>query len=146
MSEDHSVARAWASSERWRGIDRPYSAKDVDRLRGSAQIEYTLARLGAERLWKLLHTEPSIPPRWQLSEAMRPFGKSRPESRPVAVSGWQVAANADKMFPDAGLYPWNSVPRVVRRINNVPQRADQIFSCEGRNQIYWLAPIGRMGS
>ncbi len=137
------LAATWNEDPRWEGIKRPYAAEDVLRLRGSIQIEYTLARLGAERLWKLLHTEPYVASLGALTgnQAMQ---QVKAGLKAIYLSGWQVAADANlagQMYPDQSLYPANSVPHVVRRINQALQRADQIHHAEGKNGIYWFAPI-----
>lgn len=130
-------------TNRFHGIVRPYSAEDVARLRGSFPIEYTIARLGAERLWNLLHTEDYVPALGALTgnQAMQ---QVRAGLSAIYVSGWQVAADANlagEMYPDQSLYPQNSVPTVVRRINHALLRADQIDHAEGKSERYWLAPI-----
>ena len=141
--EARKLEESWENDPRWKGITRPYSAEDVIRLRGSVQIEYTLARMGAERLWNLL-----------TRRAVR-GGAGRPDRQPggaagkaglkaIYLSGWQVAADANlagQMYPDQSLYPANSVPHVVKRINQALQRADQIQHAEGKSDIYWFAPI-----
>ncbi len=137
------LARTWKEDPRWKGITRPYSAEDVLRLRGSIHIEYTLARLGAQRLWELLHTEPYVAALGALTgnQAMQ---QVKAGLKAIYLSGWQVAADANlsgHMYPDQSLYPANSVPHVVRRINQALQRADQIHHAEGQNSIHWFAPI-----
>src|SRR5262249_25666337 len=138
------LAGEWATSPRWRGIRRAYSAEDVIRLRGSVQEEHTLARLGAERLWSLLQTEDFVPSLGALTgnQAVQQVKAGLPA---IYLSGWQVAADANQAgqtYPDQSLYPVNSVPQVVRRINNALLRADQIAWSEGTgNGTYWLAPI-----
>src|SRR5215469_7992019 len=138
------LARDWATSPRWRGITRTYSAEDVIRLRGSVQEEHTLARLGAERLWWLLHTEDFVHSLGALTgnQAVPQVKAGLPA---IYLSGWQVAADANlsgQTYPDQSLYPVNSVPQVVRRINNALLRADQISWSEGDGpRRYWLAPI-----
>ena len=131
------------NSPRFEGIERPYGAEDVARLRGSVQIEQTLARMGAERLWTLMHERPFVRALGALTgnQAMQQV-KAGLEA--IYLSGWQVAADANlsgQMYPDQSLYPANSVPHVVRRINQTLQRADQIHHSEGRNGINWFAPI-----
>ncbi|WP_139492635.1 isocitrate lyase [Brevibacillus dissolubilis] len=130
-------------SERFKGIERPYTAEDVIRLRGSLQIEYTLARRGAERLWKSLHTEPHIKALGALTgnQAMQ---QVKAGLQAIYLSGWQVAADANlagQMYPDQSLYPANSVPMVVKRINQALQRADQITHSEGKSDLDWFVPI-----
>ncbi len=137
------LAESWATDERWRGIERPYTADDVVRLRGTVHIEYTLAQLGARRLWELLHSEPYVPALGAATgnQAMQMV---KAGLKAIYVSGWQVAADANlagEMYPDQSLYPANSVPELVRRINNTFQRADQIYHAEDRDGPYWFAPI-----
>lgn len=128
---------------RWEKIERPYSPEDVDRLRGSIPIQYTLADLGARRLWTLLHSEDYIHALGALTgnQAMQ---QVRAGLKAIYVSGWQVAADANasgNMYPDQSLYPVNSVPSLVRRINQAFERADQIERAEGKSRRYWYAPI-----
>ncbi len=134
---------AWQTSPRWAGVTRPYSQEDVDRLRGSIQVEHTMARLGAERLWNLLHSESYVPALGALTgnQAVQQVKAGLPA---IYVSGWQVAAdanNAGQMYPDQSLYPADSVPNMVRRINQALQRADQIHHAEGHSGVYWFAPL-----
>ncbi len=135
---------AAAPDGRWDGIVRPYGAADVARLRGSVPIEHTLARLGARRLWELLHAEPYVAALGALTGNMA-VQQVRAGLQAIYVSGWQVAADANTagaMYPDQSLYPANSVPEVVRRINQALQRADQIECSEGRaGERWWFAPI-----
>jgi isocitrate lyase len=133
----------WKGNMRWQGIARPYSAEDVIRLRGSIKIEYTLARLGAERLWNLLHSEPYVAALGALT-GNQAVQQVRAGLKAIYLSGWQVAADANmagQMYPDQSLYPANSVPHVVRSINQALQRADQIQQVEGKGDTYWFAPI-----
>src|SRR6266566_3169271 len=128
---------------RWRGITRPYSSTDVERVRGSLRIEHTLARRGAEKLWQLLQNEDCVAALGALTgnQAMQ---QVKAGLKAIYVSGWQVAADANlagQMYPDQSLYPANSVPALVRRINQALQRADQIYHAEGRMDIDWFAPI-----
>lgn len=128
---------------RFQGIVRPYSEADVKKLRGSMRIQYTLAEMGANRLWELMHNEPYVQALGALTgnQAMQ---QVRAGLKAIYVSGWQVAADnneAGAMYPDQSLYPANSVPQVVKRINQALQRADQIESAEGKNSRYWFAPI-----
>ena len=137
------LAQQWSDDPRWEGITRPYSADDVLRLRGSVTIEHTLARMGAERLWKLLHTESYVAALGALTgnQAMQ---QVKAGLKAIYLSGWQVAADANlagQMYPDQSLYPANSVPQVVRKINQALQRADQIHHAEGSDDTYWFAPI-----
>ena len=134
---------SWKTDPRWENIVRPYSAGDVERLRGTLRVEYTLAKAGAERLWKLLHTEPFVKALGAMTgnQAVEQVAAGLPS---VYASGWQVAAdanNAGQMYPDQGLYPADSVPKLVRALNNALQRADQIDHAEGRDDTHWYAPI-----
>src|SRR5919199_1550953 len=130
-------------SGRWEGIERPYTAEDVARLRGSVRIEYTLARLGAERLWELMHGGSYVKALGALT-GNQAVQQVKAGLKAIYLSGWQVAADANlagHMYPDQSLYPANSVPHVVKRINQALQRADQIHHAEGKNGTYWFAPI-----
>ncbi|HKO58148.1 MAG TPA: isocitrate lyase [Thermoanaerobaculia bacterium] len=141
--DEKSLERDWENNQRWDGITREYTAADVMRLRGSIDIAYTLAELGAERLWKLLHTEPYVAALGALT-GNQAIQQVRAGLKAIYLSGWQVAADANlagHMYPDQSLYPANSVPSVVKRINQALQRADQIDVSEGRNGTYWFAPI-----
>ncbi|GED60478.1 isocitrate lyase [Brevibacillus formosus] len=136
------VEQSWRG-ERFQGITRPYTAEDVIRLRGSVQIEHTLARLGAERLWNLLHTEHHIKALGALT-GNQAIQQVKAGLKAIYLSGWQVAADANlsgQMYPDQSLYPANSVPQVVKRINQALQRADQIDQSEGGTDTHWFAPI-----
>ena len=138
-----SNGRVTPHVDRWHGIERPYSPDDVERLRGSVVVEHTLARRGAERLWTLLQTEPFVPSLGALSgnQAVQMVKAGLPA---IYVSGWQVAADANlsgHTYPDQSLYPANSAPALVRRINNALLRADQIHWAEGDRERHWLAPI-----
>jgi len=134
----------WAEDPRWCGVRRPYSAEEVVRYRGSLPIEYTLARRGAERFWKLLTTEPFVHALGAVTgnQAVQQVAAGL---NSVYVSGWQVAADANlagQMYPDQSLYPANSVPTLVRRINQALQRADQIAMLEDQpDHIHWFAPM-----
>jgi isocitrate lyase len=134
----------WETDPRWSGLERDYTAEDVIRLRGSVQEEHTLARLGAERLWTLLHEEDYINALGALT-GNQAVQQVRAGLKAIYLSGWQVAADANlgaQTYPDQSLYPANSVPAVVRRINNALLRADQITWSEGdRSAPHWLAPI-----
>ena len=133
---------AW-SEERWAGIKRNYSLADVERLQGSVVVEHTLARRGAEKLWQLLHTEEYISALGALT-GNQAVQQVKAGLKAIYLSGWQVAADANlagQMYPDQSLYPANSVPAVVKRINQALQRADQIHHAEGKNDIDWFAPI-----
>jgi len=128
---------------RWAGIERPYAEADVERLRGRFRVEHTLARLGAERLWRLLHSEPYVAALGALTGAQA-VQMVRAGLKAIYLSGWQVAADANhagQTYPDQSLYPVSSGPALVGRINNALLRADQIDTVEGRNGTYWLAPI-----
>lgn len=134
---------SWATDPRWQGIRRDYSADDVIRLRGSFVIEHTLARLGAERLWELLKHEDYVAALGAMS-GNQAVQQVRAGLKAIYLSGWQVAADANlsgHMYPDQSLYPANSVPEVVRRINRALQRADQIEHSEGEITRHWMAPI-----
>src|SRR6202790_3506975 len=137
----------WQTSPRWRGITRPYNQHDVNRLRGSFQIEHTLARYGAERLWNLLHDEAeSYIPALGAMTGNQAIQQVKAGLKAIYVSGWQVAAdanNAGQMYPDQSLYPADSVPNLVRRINQALMRADQIHHAEGNNDadINWFPPL-----
>ena len=131
------------SQARWRGIRRPYSQADVRRLRGRLQIEHTLARVGSERLWHLLQAEPYLPTLGALT-GNQAIQQVQAGLRAIYASGWQVAAdanNAGEMYPDQSLYPVDSGPDLVRRINRALLRADQIDCAAGENDTHWLAPI-----
>ncbi len=138
------IDRAWRSDDRWKGIRRDYSAEDVVRLRGSVQVEETLARLGAERLWWLLHERPYVRTFGALTGAQA-VQMVRAGLEAIYLSGWQVAADgnlAAQTYPDQSLYPSNSVPALVKRLNNALIRADQVEWSEGStDQRYWMAPI-----
>ena len=146
MSVEQEIAklnRDWAENPRWKGVKRPYGAEDVVRLRGSLQIEYTLARRGAEKLWQLCSTEPYINTLGALTgnQAMQ---QVKAGLKAIYLSGWQVAGDANdslQMYPDQSLYAVSSVPTVVRRINNTFRRADQLHWAEGKSSIDWFAPI-----
>src|SRR3984957_12958921 len=128
---------------RWKNVIRPYTKEDVERLRGTVKIEYTLARLGAERLWKLLQEEDYVPTLGALT-GNQAVQQVHAGLKAIYLSGWQVAADANlagQMYPDQSLYPANSVPMVVKRINQALLRADQVRHLEGRHHIHWLAPI-----
>src|SRR5690348_2468944 len=133
----------WAENQRWQGIRRPYSPADVVRLRGSVRIEHTLARMGAARLWELLHSEDYIAALGALT-GNQAIQQVKAGLKAIYLSGWQVAADANlsgQMYPDQSLYPANSVPNVVKKINQALQRADQIQTSEGQGDTYWFAPI-----
>ncbi len=141
--EAAALKKSWAEDKRWAGIERPYTAEDVVRLRGSLKIEHTLARLGAERLWALIHTEDFVNALGALT-GNQAVQQVQAGLKGIYVSGWQVAADANLAggtFPDMSLYPANSVPALVRRINNALQRADQIHWSDGKRERHWYAPI-----
>ena len=133
----------WENNPRWNGITRDYTAEDVLRLRGSIDIEYTLAELGAIRLWELFQSEPYVSALGALT-GNQAIQQVKAGLKSIYLSGWQVAADANlagHMYPDQSLYPSNSVPQVVKRINQALQRADQIDCVEGKNGTHWFAPI-----
>jgi isocitrate/methylisocitrate lyase len=133
----------WSHNSRWHGIERVYSLGDVQRLQGSVVPEHTFARRGAEKLWDLLESEPFVPSLGALT-GNQAVQQVRAGLKAIYLSGWQVAADANlagQMYPDQSLYPANSVPAVVRRINQALQRADQIAHSEGKNEIDWFVPI-----
>ncbi|MBK8018549.1 MAG: isocitrate lyase [Betaproteobacteria bacterium] len=146
MNRELSIAQMkkdWAENPRWKGVNRPYTAEDVDRLRGTVHIEHSLARRGAEKLWTLVNTEPFINALGAMTgnQAMQ---QDKAGLKAIYLSGWQVAADANlsgEMYPDQSLYPVNSVPAIVRRINNTLMRADQIHHSEGKDGTDWYAPI-----
>ena len=147
-NEIRNLQKTWAEDTRWQGIKRGYGADEVVRLRGSVVVEHTLARRGAERLWDLLHSEPFVNSLGALTgnQAMQ---QVKAGLKAIYLSGWQVAGDANgagEMYPDQSLYPANSVPLVVRRINNALTRCDQIQWMEGKNQgddgyLDYFAPI-----
>lgn len=139
-----NLKKQWAEDPRWRGVERPYKSEDVIRYRGSVNIEYTLARRGAERLWQLMHTEDYVHALGALTgnQAVQQVAAGL---KSIYVSGWQVAGDANlagQMYPDQSLYPANSVPHLVRQINNSLRRADQIARLEEEAcNTDWFAPI-----
>jgi isocitrate lyase len=142
-SEVKKLEQDWTDNPRWQGVERGYSAAEVVKLRGSLQIEHTLARRGAERLWGLLHTEPFVNALGALT-GNQAVQQAKAGLKAIYLSGWQVAADANSaftMYPDQSLYPVDSVPAVVRKINNALIRADQIEHVEGKNAIDWFLPI-----
>src|SRR5437773_2070371 len=143
LRDPKTLERDWETDPRWDGITREYTAEDVLRLRGSIEIKYTLAEMGAERLWNLLHDEPYVSALGALT-GNQAIQQVRAGLKAIYLSGWQVAADANlagHMYPDQSLYPSNSVPAVVKRINQALQRADQIDHSEGRHDTHWFAPI-----
>ncbi|MDR3515881.1 MAG: isocitrate lyase [Azospirillaceae bacterium] len=143
MSPLDETSKTAPQAGRFAGIRRDFSAADVARLAGSVRIEYTLAELGARRLWDLLHTRPYVNSLGAFT-GNQAVQMVRAGLEAIYLSGWQVAADANlagQMYPDQSLYPANSVPLVVKRINNALQRADQIQTLEGKGDTYWFAPI-----
>lgn len=137
------LQREWENNERWSGIRREYSAEDVIRLRGSIDVEHTLATRGAKKLWNLINEEDYINALGALT-GNQAVQQVKAGLKAIYLSGWQVAADANlsgEMYPDQSLYPANSVPHVVKRINRALQRADQIHYSEGDSEIDWFAPI-----
>src|SRR5467141_3885214 len=133
----------WGTDPRWSGIERNYSSEDVRPLQGSFIVEHSLARRGAEKLWSLLQAEPFINALGALT-GNQAVQQVKAGLKAIYLSGWQVAADANlagQMYPDQSLYPANSVPAVVKRINQALQRADQIHYAEGKTDIDWFAPI-----
>jgi isocitrate lyase len=133
----------WRCDSRWQSVFRPFSEKDVQRLRGSVRIEHTLARMGAERLWEILHSEPYVPALGALT-GNQAVQQVKAGLLAIYVSGWQVAADANdagQMYPDLNLYPADSVTNAVRRLSQALIRADQIHHEEGKNSTYWFAPL-----
>src|SRR6201746_651260 len=137
-----ALNKDWATNPRWEGVKRSYSAEDVVRLRGSVHIEHSLARRGAEKLWDLLKTEPFVNTLGALTgnQAMQ---QVKAGLKAIYLSGWQVAGDANlagEMYPDQSLYPANSVPTVVKRINNAFTRADKIQWAAGKSALHFLRP------
>ena len=138
-----SLNDEWSNNPRWQGVDRPYGAEDVNKLQGTLKIEHTLARVGAERLWDLMQENPYIHTLGALT-GNQSIQQVQAGLKAIYLSGWQVAADANtagEMYPDQSLYPVDSVPNVVRKINNALTRADQIDHSEGRSDVHWFAPI-----
>lgn len=145
MTQDRvkQLQESWELDSRWAGVERTYTAEEVIKLRGSLDIEYTLARHGAEKLWKLVKEEDFVNALGALT-GNQAVQQVKAGLKAIYLSGWQVAADANlsgNMYPDQSLYPANSVPAVVKRINQALQRADQITHSEGDNSIDWFAPI-----
>lgn len=137
------LAQGWELDLRWKGVTRPYTAENVLKLRGSVDIEYTLAKRGSEKLWNLLHNEDYVNALGALT-GNQAVQQVKAGLKAIYLSGWQVAADANlsgHMYPDQSLYPANSVPSVVKRINQALQRADQIQHLEERGNVDWFAPI-----
>jgi isocitrate lyase len=144
MSETQGDKSAdWKHNPRWQDIERPYTPQDVERLAGSLRIEHTLARRGAERLWELLHTEEYVATLVAMT-GNQAIQMIQAGLKALYISGWQVAGDANEageVYPDQSLYPANSVPSLVRRINKALRRADQIQHAEGRGEIDWFVPM-----
>src|SRR6266545_2299789 len=143
MSTSTDIERSWARDERWAGITRPYQGDDVGRLRGTLPIEYTLAKHGAARLWKLLREEPYVAVLSAVT-GNQAVQEVRAGLRAIYISGWQVAADANcalTMYPDQSLYPSDSVPNLICRIQNALRRADEIHHMNGDDSIDWYVPL-----
>jgi len=143
IQQAEDLKKDWATNPRWQGIARPYPAEEVVTLRGSIQLDHTLARMGAERLWNLLHTEPFVRALGALT-GNQAVQQVQAGLKAIYLSGWQVAGDANdayQMYPDQSLYPVSSVPTVIRKINNALMRADQIQHMEGKDDVYYFAPI-----
>ncbi|MEK7432119.1 MAG: isocitrate lyase [Cyanobacteriota bacterium] len=137
------LEKEWKNNPRWNGIKRGYSAEDVVKIKGSVQIEHTLAKIGSERLWNLLHNEPYVRALGALT-GNQAVQQVQAGLKAIYLSGWQVAGDANtsgQMYPDQSLYPVDSVPTVVKRINNSLCRADQIQTMNGKDDVHWFAPI-----
>ena len=138
-----SLNEEWSNNTRWQGVERPYGAEDVNKLQGSLKVEHTLAKVGAERLWDLMQENPYVHTLGALT-GNQAVQQVQAGLKAIYLSGWQVAGDANtagEMYPDQSLYPVDSVPNVVRRINNALTRADQIDHSEGRSDVHWYAPI-----
>ena len=143
QSEIKELEEEWRSNPRWEGVQRPYTAEDVIRLRGSLQVEHTLARRGAEKFWSLLQTEPFIRSLGAVT-GNQAVQMVHAGLKSVYVSGWQIAGDMNdalQTYPDQSLYPVNSAPRLIRRINNALVRADQIHHMSNDDDLDWFAPI-----
>ena len=143
QQQSDTLAKSWESEPRWQGIERPYTAEQAVRLRSSVQIEYTFARLGAEKLWHLMHSEAYVQALGALT-GNQAVQQVLAGLQAIYLSGWQVAADANTVgqtYPDQSLYPSDSVPVVIKKINNALLRADQLQHLHNRGSIYWLAPI-----
>jgi isocitrate lyase len=146
MTTEHEIKRIqadWSTNARWKGVERGYEPADVIRLRGTVKVEHSLARQGAEKLWKYMYSEPFVNSLGALTgnQAMQ---QVKAGLKAIYLSGWQVAADANlagQMYPDQSLYPADSVPNVVRRINNSLLRADQLHHAEGDNSVDWMQPV-----
>jgi len=142
-SRVNQLQESWEMDKRWNGVTRPYTAEEVIKLRGSIDIEHTLAKKGSEKLWKLLNEEDYVNALGALT-GNQAVQQVKAGLKAIYLSGWQVAADANlsgHMYPDQSLYPANSVPNVVKKINQALQRADQIHHAEGNNSVDWFAPI-----
>ena len=134
---------SWKFDKRWQGIERPYTSHDVCRLRGTIQVEHTLARMGAERLWRLMHKEDYVNA-LGAQTGNQAVQMVQAGLKAIYLSGWQVAAdanNSSQTYPDQSLYPSDSAPKLAKRINNALMRADQIYHMNNQNGVYWFAPI-----
>ena len=143
QNQVNNLNQEWTYNPRWQGVERPYGAEEVRKLQGSLQVEHTLARVGAERLWKLMQENPYVNTLGALT-GNQAVQQVQAGLKAIYLSGWQVAGDANtagEMYPDQSLYPVDSVPNVVRRINNALTRADQIDFSEGREDVHWFAPI-----
>lgn len=143
MEAAEQLKHAWVTNPRWKDIRREYTAEDVVALRPSIHVEHSLARRGANRLWDLLHTEPYVNTFGAMTGAQA-VQMVKAGLKAIYLSGWQTAADANlsgNTYPDQSLYPSNSVPNVIKRLNNALMRADQIHRSEGRNHMDWYAPI-----
>ena len=143
QNQVNNINQEWTYNPRWQGVERPYGAEEVRKLQGSLQVEHTLARVGAERLWKLMQENPYVNTLGALT-VNQAVQQVQAGLKAIYLSGWQVAGDANtagEMYPDQSLYPVDSVPNVVRRINNALTRADQIDCSEGRDDVHWFAPI-----
>jgi len=143
VTDAREIEQRWKADERWAGIVRPYTAEDVVRLRGSVQVEHTLARRGSERLWAQLHNEPFVAALGAMTGGQA-VQQVQAGLQAIYLSGWQVAADANdagETYPDQSLYPADSVPNVVRRLNNAFRREDQKQRLAGKSGVDWFAPI-----
>ncbi len=143
MNDSERMQHEWDNSPRWAGVRRDYTPADVERLRGTVRVEHSLARQGSEKLWRLMHEEDFVNALGALTgnQAMQ---QVKAGLKAIYLSGWQVAADANlagEMYPDQSLYPADSVPKVVKRINNALMRADQLHHAEGDDSVDWMAPI-----
>jgi isocitrate lyase len=142
-NQAEALRQSWEHDERWNGVTRPYTPEEVLRLRGSMTVQHTFATMGARRLWDSLHASPYVNALGALT-GNQALQQVKAGLQAIYLSGWQVAADANlsgQMYPDQSLYPVNSVPSVVKRINQCLQRADQIHHSEGQNGINWFVPI-----